>query len=104
MVSVSSPLYRVLLQRTHSSRARLVRSTRLTIAADPRHLGATIGVIAVLHTWGQTLVFHPHLHCVVPGGGLSPCQGHLRRTEGRTSHDSGSVNKTRGEGVTKPRS
>ena len=43
-----------------------------TIAADPRHLGAEIGFIAVLHTWGQNLQHHPHLHCVVPGGGLSP--------------------------------
>ena len=42
------------------------------IAADPRHLGAEIGAIAVLHTWGQTLQHHPHLHCIVPGGGLSP--------------------------------
>ena len=46
--------------------------TLLTIAADPRHLGAAIGFIAVLHTWGQNLVHHPHLHCVVPGGGLAP--------------------------------
>ncbi|EKS72777.1 IS91 family transposase [Caballeronia sp. Lep1P3] len=43
-----------------------------TIAADPHHLGATIGFIAILHTWGQNLVHHPHLHCVVPGGGLAP--------------------------------
>src|SRR5713101_3221547 len=43
--------------------------TLLTIAADPRHLGAEIGFLAVLHTWGQTLRHHPHLHCVVPGGG-----------------------------------
>jgi hypothetical protein len=43
-----------------------------TVAADPRHLGAEIGAIAVLHTWGQTLQHHPHLHCIVPGGGLSP--------------------------------
>ncbi len=43
-----------------------------TIAADPKHLGAEIGFFAVLHTWGQNLMFHPHLHCVVPGGGLSP--------------------------------
>lgn len=42
------------------------------IAADPQHLGAEIGFFAVLHTWGQNLVHHPHLHCVVPGGGLSP--------------------------------
>ena len=46
--------------------------TLLTIAADPRHLGAQIGFIAVLHTWGQNLLHHPHLHCVVPGGGISP--------------------------------
>jgi hypothetical protein len=42
------------------------------IAADPRHLGAGIGLIAVLHSWGQTLSYHPHLHCIVPGGGPSP--------------------------------
>jgi hypothetical protein len=42
-----------------------------TIAADPKHLGARIGFFAVLHTWGQNLLHHPHLHCVVPGGGLS---------------------------------
>lgn len=46
--------------------------TLRTIAADPKHLGAEIGFLAVLHTWGQTLRHHPHLHCVVPGGGLSP--------------------------------
>jgi hypothetical protein len=50
---------------------RAVAETLRTIAADPRHLGATIGFFAVLHTWGSTLVHHPHLHCVVPGGGLS---------------------------------
>lgn len=43
-----------------------------TMAADPRHLGAEIGLIAVLHTWGQTLQHHPHVHCIVPGGGPSP--------------------------------
>ena len=41
------------------------------IAADPRHLGAQTGVLAVLHTWGQTLHHHPHIHCIVPGGGPS---------------------------------
>ena len=46
--------------------------TLKTIAADPEHLGAEIGFFAVLHTWGQNLQFHPHLHCVVPGGGLAP--------------------------------
>lgn len=45
--------------------------TLCTIAADPKHLGAEIGFFAVLHTWGQNLMHHPHLHCVVPGGGLS---------------------------------
>src|SRR5258708_4686839 len=44
----------------------------LTIAADPKHLGAEIGFFAVLHTWGQALLHHPHLHCVVTGGGLAP--------------------------------
>src|ERR1019366_2899656 len=43
-----------------------------TLAANPRRLGAEIGVVAVLHTWGQALTHHPHVHCVVPGGGLSP--------------------------------
>ena len=50
---------------------RTVADTLRTIAADPTHLGAQIGFFAVLHTWGQTLVHHPHLHCVIPGGGLS---------------------------------
>ena len=45
--------------------------TLRTIAADPKHLGAEIGFLAVLHTWSQTLRHHPHLHCVVPGGGLA---------------------------------
>jgi len=45
--------------------------TLSTIAADPRHLGAEIGFVAVLHTWGQNLQHHPHIHCLVPGGGLS---------------------------------
>jgi len=51
---------------------RAAAETLRTIAADPRHLGADIGVIAVLHTWGQNLHHHPHVHCVVPGGGLAP--------------------------------
>jgi hypothetical protein len=45
--------------------------TLKTIGADPKHLGAEIGFFAVLHSWGQNLMFHPHLHCVVPGGGLT---------------------------------
>ena len=46
--------------------------TLLETAADPRPLGASIGFLAVLHTWGQNLHLHPHLHCVVPDGGISP--------------------------------
>ncbi len=51
---------------------RATSETLRTIAADPTHLGAEIGFLAVLHTWGQTLLHHPHLHCVVPGGGIAP--------------------------------
>ncbi len=52
--------------------------TLRTIAADPKHLGAEIGFLAVLHTWSQTLRHHPHLHCVVPGGGLALDGTHWR--------------------------
>ena len=51
---------------------RAASQSLLTLAADPKRLGAQIGVTAILHTWGQNLLFHPHLHCVVTGGGLSP--------------------------------
>ena len=50
---------------------RSAAETLTTIAADPKHLGAQLGITAVLHTWGQTLQHHPHVHCVVPGGGPS---------------------------------
>jgi hypothetical protein len=50
---------------------RAASETLLTIARDPQHLGAHIGFVAILHTWGQTLQHHPHLHCLVPAGGLS---------------------------------
>ena len=50
---------------------RAAAQTLKTIAGDPRHLGAEIGFVAILHSWGQTLTHHPHIHCVVPGGGLS---------------------------------
>ncbi len=46
--------------------------TMLTIAADPKHLGARIGFTAVLHTWGSAMPHHPHIHMIVPGGGISP--------------------------------
>ena len=46
--------------------------TLITIAADPKHLGARVGITSVLHTWGSALTHHPHVHMIVPGGGLSP--------------------------------
>jgi hypothetical protein len=60
---------------------RTAAETLLTIARDPKRLGLEIGFFAVLHSWGQNLHFHPHLHCVVPGGGLSP--DHERWIRGR---------------------
>ena len=51
---------------------RAVSQTLLEIAADPRRLGAQIGFLAVLHSWSQNLLHHPHIHCVVPAGGLAP--------------------------------
>ena len=51
---------------------RTSSATLLEIAAGPNHLGAEIGFFSVLHTWGQNLMHHPHLHCVIPAGGLSP--------------------------------
>ena len=51
---------------------RAAAETLIEVAAEPRHLGAEVGVLAVLHTWGQNLELHPHVHCVVPGGGPSP--------------------------------
>ena len=51
---------------------RAASETLLGISADPKRLGAAVGFLAVLHTWGQNLHLHPHLHCVVPGGGISP--------------------------------
>jgi hypothetical protein len=46
-------------------------ATLLEVAADPRHLGAAIGILSILHTWGQNLLAHPHIHCVIPAGGIS---------------------------------
>jgi hypothetical protein len=58
---------------------RISAETLLTIAADPKHLGAQLGITSVLHTWGSALTHHPHAHCIVPGGGLKgerwvPCK------------------------------
>src|SRR6266446_6506329 len=46
--------------------------TLITIAADPKHLGARIGITSVLHSWGSAMTHHPHVHMIAPGGGLSP--------------------------------
>jgi len=58
-------------RRLYTLLFRAAAATLLALAADPQRLGAQIGVTAILHTWGQNLRFHPHLHCVVTGGGLS---------------------------------
>jgi hypothetical protein len=55
---------------------RAAAETLRIIAVDPRHLGAEIGGVAVLHSWGQTMQHHPHVHCIVPGGGLAPDGAH----------------------------
>src|SRR4051794_36029623 len=51
---------------------RAASETMLTIAADPKHLGARTGITAVLHTWGSAITHHPHVHMIVPGGGIAP--------------------------------
>src|SRR6185437_7059740 len=51
---------------------RCSAAAMLEVAADPKHLGAEIGFLSILHTWGQNLLLHPHVHCVVPAGGLAP--------------------------------
>ncbi|MGA9464373.1 MAG: IS91 family transposase [Terracidiphilus sp.] len=51
---------------------RASAQTMLEVAADPKHLGARIGFLSILHTWGQNLRLHPHLHCVIPAGGFDP--------------------------------
>jgi putative transposase/transposase-like zinc-binding protein len=51
---------------------RAVAETLVEVARNPKHLGAEIGFFCILHTWGQNLLFHPHIHCVVPAGGLAP--------------------------------
>src|SRR5215831_13611243 len=51
---------------------RTVADTLREVARNPKHLGAEIGFFGILHTWGQNLLFHPHIHCVIPGGGVAP--------------------------------
>ena len=62
---------------------RTVADTLLEVAANPKHLGAKIGFFGILHTWGQNLLFHPHIHCVVPSGGLAPGRRHWIRGSDR---------------------
>jgi hypothetical protein len=72
--TVPAPVAEIAFQNKQAVYAILFRTaaeTVRTIAADPKHLGVEIGLVAVLHTWGQTLHHHPHVHCVVPGGGPS---------------------------------
>jgi hypothetical protein len=72
--TLPAPVAEIAFQNKEAVYAILFRTAAETlrrIAADPKHLGAEIGFLAVLHTWGQTLHHHPHVHCVVPGGGLS---------------------------------
>jgi hypothetical protein len=73
--TLPAPVAEIAFQNKATVYALLFRTaaeTLCAIAADPRHLGAELGVVAVLHSWGQNLHHHPHLHCIVPGGGLSP--------------------------------
>jgi len=65
-------------------------STLQTFGRDPKHLGGEIGITAILHTWGQTLIHHPHVHCVAPAGGLAedgstwkPCRPNFRTRTGK---------------------
>jgi hypothetical protein len=77
--TLPAPVAEIAFQNKETVYAILFRTaaeTLRTIAADPKHLGAEIGLVAVLHTWGQNLHHHPHVHCVVPGGG--PSLNHTR--------------------------
>jgi hypothetical protein len=67
-----APLALVNAKAVYGLLFQAARDTLLEVAANPRRLGARIGGLLVLHTWGQNLEHHPHVHCVVPGGGLSP--------------------------------
>ncbi len=73
--TVPAPIAAIALQNkalVYDILFKAAAETIRVIAADPKHLGAEIGMIAILHTWGQTLTHHPHVHCIVPGGGLTP--------------------------------
>src|ERR1035441_989600 len=64
---------------------RASAETLLEVARDPKRLGAEIGFFSVLHTWNQQLQHHPHVHCVVPAGGLAPDHSRWIRSEEHTS-------------------
>ena len=107
--TVPSPIAAIALQNkalVYDILFKAAAQTIRVIAADPKHLGAETGMIAILHTWGQTLTHHPHVHCIVPGGGLDAlglvevrveavvardaidCVAHLPPAVGRTArHD-----------------
>jgi hypothetical protein len=73
--TVPAPIAAIALQNktvVYDILLKAAAETIRVIGADPEHLGAETGMIAILHTWGQTLTHHPHAHCVVPGGGLTP--------------------------------
>jgi len=73
--TVPEEIAAIALQNKKELYGILMRASAATlkeIAADPKRLGAQIGFVSVLHTWGQNLLHHPHVHCVVPGGGLAP--------------------------------
>jgi hypothetical protein len=73
--TVPAPIAAIALQNkaiVYDILLKTAAETVRVIGADPQHLGAETGMIAILHTWGQTLMHHPHAHCLVPGGGLAP--------------------------------
>jgi hypothetical protein len=78
-----SPLARQNPKLIYDLLFRAVRETLLIIAADPKRLGAHLGFLAVLHTWNQKMLHHPHLHCLVPAGGLSLDRSRWIRCRGR---------------------
>ena len=74
MFTLPAPIADIAYQNKHVIYDLLFKAaaeTTITIAADPKHLGARIGITAVLHTWGSAMTHHPHVHMIVPGGGLS---------------------------------
>ena len=75
VLTAPSPIAAIALQNkalVYDILFKAAAQTIRVIAADPKHLGAETGMIAILHTWAQTLTHHPHVHCIVPGGGLGP--------------------------------